>query len=74
MKNYRRYVELQQPVERKYGLYHVNAKTGEVVPFFYPDAHGLGKGEAEQRAGELKLGQGRGQAYHDDWTVEARPE
>lgn len=46
----------------RYGLYHVNKKTKEAVPFSDPDAHNLSQHE------------GRGTAYPSDWTTEARPE
>lgn len=58
----------------RYGLYHVNKKTKEAVPFSDPDAHNLSQHEAEVRTHDLLSGIGRGTAYPSDWTTEARPE
>ena len=57
---------------KKFGLYHVNWMTDEVVPYNTPDAHGLSKQAADQRAADVRLGEGRGSAVRDYWTTEAR--
>lgn len=56
-----------------YGLYHVNRVTGEVRPYSRADAHGLTQAAAEQRAADVRIGEGRGSAHRDNWTTEARP-
>lgn len=57
--------------EVMYGLFHVSDKTGETVRFSTREV--LSKAEAEQRALDCRIGQGRGSFYHDGWRTEARP-
>ena len=56
--------------ETMYGLFHVNAKTSEVVRFGTKDV--LSKSDAEKRALDCRIGQGRGSFYSDGWWTEAR--
>lgn len=55
-----------------YALFHVNVSTGEKVRF---DVGGeaVSKGEAEQRAMDCRIGQGRGSYVFNGWTTEAHP-
>lgn len=56
----------------KFGLYHVNPMTDEVVPYNDPSAHGLTRDDAEQRLKDIQIGIGRGTAHRDHWITEAR--
>ena len=57
--------------EVMYGLFHVNAATGEAVRFDGDEV--LTRCKAEERASDCRVGQGRGSAHFNGWLTEARP-
>lgn len=60
-----------QEKEIMYGLFHVNAKTGERVRFSTKEV--MDKDSAEKRALDCRIAQGRGSYHFDGWTTEAYP-
>lgn len=56
-----------------YGLYHLNRKTGEKIPFDSQDRTGS-LDAMESRAQSIRYGGAVANPYPDDWTVQAFPE
>lgn len=54
-----------------WSVFHVNTDTGETAPF--GDLGPMTRDEAMLRAADIRIGGGRGAAYHDAWTVRALP-